>query len=244
MPTYLAPVQFFLMLRWLRPDGEITPIRKSFTMVGTQDQFTFALGEGFLLSATFAPGTAIPLDPGAVFFTLILERNAPDGSTFGWVLISDYMSGYHYPTWPFGRQVFSQEGPGRLRSITGTTPAAGAEISETVPTNVRWNLIAFRAKLTTSAVAATRKPDLTIDDGVTILAQSGSNAAIVAINNATSTWCNSGYAGAINAAGDNMGPLPQIFLRGAYRIRTTTTALDVGDQWTAPQYLVQEWVDG
>jgi hypothetical protein len=244
MPTYLAPVQFFLMLRWLRPDGEITSIRKSFIMVGTQDQFTFALGEGFLLSATFAPGTAIPLDPGAVFFTLILERNAPDGSTFGWVLISDYMSGYHYPTWPFGRQIFSQEGPGRLRSIVGTTPAAGAEVSELVPTNVRWELIAFRISLATSAAVSNRKPSFIIDDGVNTLFQSDSNLTVTASNNGQVTLCNTGFVNAAITNAASIAPCPPFMLRGAWRIRTTTSAIDVADQYASPKYLVREWVDG
>jgi len=48
------------------------------------------------------------------------------------------------------------DGPGCLRSIVGTTPGAGAEISETVPTNARWEPIAFTARFVASATVANR----------------------------------------------------------------------------------------
>jgi hypothetical protein len=33
-------------------------------------------------------------------------------------------------------------------------------------------------------------------------------------------------------------------LPAAFRIRTTTISIDVGDQYSAVQYLVKEWIEG
>jgi hypothetical protein len=244
LPTLILPILFQVTMRWLRPDGEIVTTRKPFNATAAFQEFTFTLGEGFLLSANISPITALPLDPGTFYVNLLIERDTPEGGFYMWVLIADYMDGYHYPTWPFGRQIFSHEGPGSIRSIVGTTPGAGAEVSETVPSNVRWELIAFRISLVTSAVVATRKPSFTIDDGLNVLLQSDSNAAIAASNNGQATLANVGFANPIVTNAACLAPCPPIMLFAGFRIRTVTSSIDVGDQYASPKYLVRQWVSG
>jgi hypothetical protein len=69
--------------------------------------------------------------------------------------------------WPGSLLLSSLDVAGILRSITGTDPAAGAEISETVPTGARWRLRALAATLVTSATVANRTVSLRVDDGTT-----------------------------------------------------------------------------
>ena len=51
--------------------------------------------------------------------------------------------------------------------VTGGNPAAGAEISVTVPAGKWWKLLSVRFTLVTSAAAANRRPALALDDGTT-----------------------------------------------------------------------------
>jgi hypothetical protein len=126
--------------------------------------------------------------------------------------------------------------------VTGTTPGAGSEINETVPAGVIWQLKTFIYKLTTSATVANRTSHLIIDDGANVLLNSASVIAQVASNGLT---YNTGDDAFSLTVADNMVWLQSVAslrLLPGYRLRTLTTNLQAGDQYTAPQYLVTEWL--
>jgi hypothetical protein len=241
-PVIAPPIAIILNLRFMRPDGEIATTRKVFNTATTSGSFTFTLGEGFLLSASAYATTGAMQEPGGLFLTLLVVRDIGDPNTYPWILFADYCTNNHFPTWPFGRVIFPQDGPGRIRSITGTVPAAGADISETVPTGVRWILLALRATLTTSATVATRIPNLTLDDGANIFSYNG----LLAQTQGASTTTPWTWAGNVPSGSSGISALLALttpnLLQQAFRIRTQTAAIQAGDQWTAPQYLVQEWI--
>lgn len=160
-------------------------------------------------------------------------------------LFSDYLSLRNQPSYPLGRILNPRDGPGAIRSIAGTDPAAGVEISETVPANAVWRLKSFRASLVTSAVAATRQVSIIIDDGTTTLKQvfvNATQAASLTRNyNIMADWAL--HATAIQA--ELYAPLPgDLILEAGSRIRTSTVAIDGGDNWGAPQLDVEEWING
>lgn len=132
-----------------------------------------------------------------------------------------------------------------MRSITGTNPAAAAEISETVPVGSRWKFKGMRAVLTTSATVANRNVTLTIDDGTnTIL--SGGAVYNQAASAAFTYWFAPGLTNSVQTSVIAQVPIPPtdtLILPSGYRIRTLTGALQAGDDWGAPQYLVEEEVD-
>ncbi len=136
---------------------------------------------------------------------------------------------------------FSLNAGDGVRSITGTDPAANVEISETVPTNARWRLRALRASLTTDANVASRVAHLQFDDGTNLyyVAQGSQNQAA----GATYPY-NFGLGGAnkvfVTVANDQV-TLPDLVLTAGHKITTSTANRQVGDNWTAPQYIVQEW---
>lgn len=241
--TILVATSFSLQLRWLRPDGEIVSTRKRIDAPFLPQTLTFTLGEGFLLSATLTPLVLNPLQYNGVFCTLTVERDLPEAGFYHWVLFADYISGNHFPTWPYGVQIKLTDGAGRIRSITGTAPAVGADVSETVPSSVRWRLLSFTATLTTSAVVANRFPVYVIDDGANILFRSPPVASVPA---STTVSLNLENVGSTVGASVSTQVLPydsSILLAASFRIRTVTSLIDAGDQWTAPHYLVQEWQD-
>lgn len=134
-------------------------------------------------------------------------------------------------------QVVANDG---TTSIGGTDPAAGVEISDAVPANARWNLLAWRATFVTDGTAGNRTAQLVIDDGTNILHFIPSST----VQATTLTW--NYHASNIGAAQFNSGvqlflPLPPVLtLPAGYRVRTSTGAIVAGDNWGAARLLVQE----
>ena len=131
---------------------------------------------------------------------------------------------------------------GRLRSITGTDPAAGAEISETVPDRRRWKILSIAITLTTDATVDDREVRLIIDDGTnTILIVRLTNKQ-AATNTYSYYFTNIGVAETkrINSI---LIPIPTLTLSPNSRIQTSTDKMKAGDNYAAPQLLLKEWID-
>jgi len=147
-------------------------------------------------------------------------------------------------SWPPGEFRESIVGPGTLRSVLGTDPAVGVEVSETVPTNTRWLLRGMRVTLVTDATVIARTVRLLIDDGANTLfllpAQTNQSASYSFNYHAVPL----GYQPA--AVGLEITiPLPPvgILLLQGWRIRTLTSNFQVGDDYGAPRMLIEEWLE-
>lgn len=232
-------------IRLLRADGGVyiqniplanIPSDGSISVVEAQ------LAEGFMLSAEVGPTSDNP-QRGQTFIQLGLLHGRSGGAIFTQQLIADYISNQHIPSWPGGTQIHSVDGPGHLRAITGTQPTPGNDILETVPVNVRWRLVTFRSALHTSAAAANRQVKMVVSSGGVISFAAGSPVTQPAsvpfgyVMSPGSTAQSDGF-GVITLP----GPLGQSLLPGM-TIGTATTNLDAGDQWDAPLYLVEEWIE-
>lgn len=158
-------------------------------------------------------------------------------------LFCGYVSHARRMSWPPGvfEPMFS--GHGLMRSITGTNPAAGAEISETVPTNAVWRLWGLTIPLTTDATVANRRVTLRLDDGTNDFHRYLAHAAQAA--SLLRTYCAYpiGYA-TVDIGQDTPILLasPPPFLFQGWRIRTSTISLQAGDDYGAPQLFVEEWI--
>jgi hypothetical protein len=130
---------------------------------------------------------------------------------------------------------------GLIRSITGTDPAANVEISETVPAGMRWVLLAFAATLVTDATVASRTPWLLIDDGVTELANFAAIGITAASGSSRYSWSNKGFQDAGMSNGRFGSSIATLILTAGFRIRTLTASFQAGDNWGAPQYLVEQF---
>lgn len=199
-------------------------------------------GCGWILNAHVVASSGTPRR-GQCFVRLQVIQ----GFTGATISIGTVLQGYVQDTsaraWPGSPIEASTRGPGVIRSVTGTDPAAGAEISETVPTNARWRLLAIRFTLVTDANVANRRPNLSLDDGTTEVARS----LITADATAGATFHYSYQMGVQSQAGSgnyfNAHLCAQHALPGGFRIRTATTNLQVGDNFGAPQLLVEEWIE-
>jgi len=228
--------------RWLTPDGEI---KEGQLDTGVFSGFIFktiTLFEGWLLSFAAQQFVIGPAGSWAFLQAQIYRGAAeitlgdPDG-----IIWQGYVPGYISNGWPGTPSKEIGDGPGVLRSITGTVPGAGADISEVVPSQRRWTLLGLKATLTTSAFVTNRIVRVLLDDGANAFYLVGSSVAQVA-----STVINYTFTPGIPFYNDLNGsmalPIPSpTQLKSPFRIKTNTLTLNATDQWTAPQYLVAEW---
>lgn len=204
----------------------------------------FQIGEGWLLNAQVTVTSGTPAI-GQTFARLSIVHGLTSAAIDLFTVAADYVTAklpLSYPGSPVARSV---DGAGALRSITGATPGAGAEVSETVPTGARWELIAFKVVFATSATVANRFPRLLLDDAANVFCDVFSGGTFPASNNGAITWAQGIPLTGTFPTTNIDAPLPVNLRLGAgFRIRTTTGGIQVGDQYSAIQYLVREWIEG
>ena len=199
---------------------------------------------GWLLGGQVFASAGTPLI-GQTFVVVEVVRGESTAAIATQVLAAGYVTAKQPLLFPQVRPQSSLDGGGALRSITGATPAAGAEISETVPTGARWDLVAFRAIFTTSVTAATRKPCLLLDDGTNVYIRLSISSTQSASLSANYNWLQGQGTIVLDGSLDFLSPLPvNVRLGSGHRIRTTTASIQAGDQWSTIQYLVREWIEG
>lgn len=199
-------------------------------------------GAGFLLScvATLASGSA---NRGQCYVRAQVQRSTGTPAVKLHNVVGGYLSDDYSPSFPYGKIEGPLEGSGALRSILGSDPAAGVEISETVPTGARWRLRAMRAVLTTDITIASRYPEIVVDDGTTVFFRSPSSALIIADRAiGVSVLSNANFNYALSTDIDIQIPADLQLLAG-WRVRTSTFGIVAGDNWAAPQMLVEEWIE-
>jgi hypothetical protein len=203
---------------------------------------TIRLAEGFLLSLIVGlVGTTARR--GQVYMRAGISTAPGETGIDPLILVQGYGTAEFVLAWPPGFQEPAVSGPGMLRSITGTDPAANTEINETVPTDARWRLHAVTAVLVTDGTAATRTARLQIDDGATVVLSI--QPATTQIASLTRTYTAGAYGVTLTTyTPEIMWPLPpDLYLFQGWRIRTATDSRQVGDNWGAPQLLVEEWIE-
>lgn len=138
----------------------------------------------------------------------------------------------------------SLSGFGNVRSIAGTDPAAGLEISETVPTNARWRLKVLRGALVTTANTGDREPHLRLTDGTNDIFYLPAGASQTASLTRNYQWSNIGAQ--VDAAVSTERAkimVESLQILQAYTVGTTTSNIQANDNWGAPRLLVEEWIE-
>ena len=138
------------------------------------------------------------------------------------------------------RRPTCRPGEGRIRSITGTDPAAGAAMIVTVPAGVLWRFISMNVTLVTDANVAARNAHFFFDDGANIYLRCTNDQGQA--ENLTQIYA---VANGIHMgfASPNIQSIPcpsDLFLPAGHRIREGTNNFQAGDNWGAPQLLVEQ----
>jgi hypothetical protein len=241
-----ASVRVQLSGRFLNSEGRIVSFAHDVLPATdrTASTLTRALGAGWLLEASVRAIVGTPLI-GQCFAILSIVRGSTGAIVDLSTLAAGYVTAVQRLAWPGSPIQSSLEGAGALRSITGATPGAGAEISETVPTGARWDLLAVQFTLTSSATVATRSVFLRLDDGTNDVFRADANFAHVASTVGVYNFGQGLVTPLAAHIGGLLAGLPiNIRLGAAFRWRTLTSSIQVGDQYSAVQYLVREWIEG
>ena len=159
-------------------------------------------------------------------------------------LSAGYLTDSKTLSWPPGVFEAFTDGPGLIRVVTGTDPAANTEITETVPTNARWKIRAIYFLLATDAAVVNRAVELRFDDGTDPLYQ----ISCIQVQTASLNWnyfaglLGESRQGTIATASINL-KLPDVVLFQGYRIRTLTGSLQATDNYGAPLIEIEEWIE-
>lgn len=118
--------------------------------------------------------------------------------------------------------------------VTGDDPAAGAEVSVTVPDGEVWELFSVRVQLVCDATVANRRSALSLTDGTTEFFRAHSIANQTASETTTYQFADM-YQHTSQLLGKLAIRIPQSFtLLGGWTVETQTDSLQAGDDYGAP----------
>lgn len=239
-----AAVTVVLEGRFQSVDGKVGPYR--FTHVPNTDRSsasgTFPMGSGWLLNLQARVTGAAPRR-GQCFVLVEIVRGGSSATESLGALMQGYVTATSRLVWPGSAVTDSACPPGVLRSILGTGPGAGLEITETVPSNARWRLLALFLTLVTDATVANRDAALTFDDGINTVARFPAAQNQLASLTTRYLWTSGGARVAIAQDRTIVTPIPDIWLPDAFRYKTVTTNIAAGDAWGGPRLLVEELIE-
>lgn len=204
---------------------------------------SYPLGAGYLLNLSVFVGSGAPL-AGQTFARLQLIRGRTGATLPIGTLLQGNITANLDRAWP-GSPIESPQAGVVPRIISGTTPALGGEIAETVPTGARWELVSVATLLTTSAVALNRRPSLIIDGGVSQrYARSPQAQTLAASLSKTCYWmAGMPHETGITADALTAGLPIGVHMLAGHRFVTATESMNVGDQYGAPLYQAREWLE-
>lgn len=240
-----AGVTLLLAGRFMQLNGEVTSFTHYLTPATdrTLSSATTALGNGFILNLTVRAFSGSP-QIGQCWARVQVYRGQNTTPTLLGTLAAGYVTYIQPLAYPAGIVRGSLDGPGAIRSITGSVPAAGAEILETVPAGARWRFLSLRAELVTSVDAANRVVTFVFDDGVNVFAVAGANFVQAASLGRIYDVGAYGILGDLGNARVAVAAPADLVLPAGARIRSLTQSLQAADEWSAPQLLVEEWIEG
>lgn len=181
---------------------------------------------------------------GQCFVIIRIVRGEGSAAVSLGTLLQGYVTAQQDLAWPGSPIQSSIEGGGVLRLITGTIPAAGGELSETVPTGARWELLCLACSFSTSAAAGDRRPMIAFVSGAIGHFLKQLPGVVAPSSGATLIWAaNIGDAASgVFLRLTSQLPTGQNLLEG-FQIVTTTDNMAAGDQYSNVKLLVREWLE-
>jgi len=220
-------------IRILRPHGAIETVFLQLTpgFAGTLYTVSQQLLEGYILSAgiTLTSNTALL---GPCYAWLTLRRFGAGLGNLTRTLISGNLQLNRAISWPERQALSPTEEALQILTFSIGNPAAGVDITYSVPVAMRLTLFVFGAQLVTSATAGTRTATLEILFGGNVVAAIDATATQAPSLTRHYTGYGNGFAG--GSGGTNIyWPLPSpTVLAGSMQLVTSTANLSATDQWS------------
>lgn len=206
----------------------------------------FTMQEGYLLSILATALTTATR--GSVFVRASINRSqltsgaANQGSEQ--ILFADYATARQGPAWPQGRILFPTEGPGNILTPVVGNPAAGADLSFSVPTNQRWRLASFAALYTIANAGVARIIRVLLKNAAGAVVWQASAQQSGAVNTAPVVSAAPGqFTSVVDTTSINL-PLPAPCLLGpGYTVATSTLNINATDQYSTINVSLESWED-
>lgn len=245
--SYNAYWSLGVAVHWRTARSDGSTVANSETHIPNTDRTAktndYELGSGSLLNVTvFISSTGAAA--GTTFVIVQLVRGIGPAAIVLGTLLAGYVTASQALGWPGSPISSSLDYAGALISFTASAPAPGVEIVESVPQGARWELVAFRAVLTTSAVAGARDVALGLRVIGGLIAEAIQSAAVGPGTSFGYSW-GEGLPSRDNVQTRACAPLGHgIVLPGALAtFETLTRNMQAGDQWGSIYFLVREWLE-
>jgi len=133
----------------------------------------------------------------------------------------------------------------REYAVGHANPSAGHDFTITVPGSKVWIPVALKATLTAAVSVHNRNAIVQVGDGTQIVAEQASAFNVTSGQAVRHSWLWD-YRAAVEDPNDVVitQPIPEMILRPAWTIGTTTANLQATDQWSAITLVVVEFYTG
>lgn len=208
-----------------------------------RNRLDIPMGLGYLLNLTVVAIDATPCI-GQTFARVTVIRGFTGATIVLGTVLQGYVTSQQALGFPGSPIATSVEGLGYIRLVVGTTPAAGAQISETVPTAARWHVLRMYSFLITDATAGNRFARMDFFTGGLGTFRGTQPTAQGPSATVNYTWAPNLPIAADAVNGAYMQPLPhEPFLLEGQVFSTAVSGMAAGDQWGQPQFYVREWLE-
>ena len=243
-----APSQTLIVtVRFLIASGPTILGQYTYTLPSDRSFWTHSIPmtNGYMLAVTvdLIPTGGILAQRGQCYCQCNIQRQGAAPQIESFVLFSDYVSADLSPSWPSYTSISSVSGIGAIRTISGTTPAAGAGLNATVPTNARWRWHHIYFFYQASATVATRQVWLYFTDQAGNIFYYYVSPTTQAAGQGYNYSFSIGLGFQVQAASSVMTSLPIIDSDGGWLMHAGANAMQAGDQISSPTYAVEEWID-
>ena len=203
----------------------------------------FPLGTGYMLNIlAYGPSSGVQI--GQCYVCVQLVRGLFGGKTVLATLLAGYVGGFNYLGWPGSPITNMTDGPGALLNIAVSSPAAGQEWGQAVPTNARWQVLAVIFQLVTGTTVLSRMPAIAVQPTAQVDVFAGTPFQQAA--NLTDYYTFAPGWPYLDASGRGIidAPLPrELIVRGGASIYSSTSGLQATDQYSNVVLTVREWID-
>lgn len=230
--------------RFLRPDGVIVPVVRTFTPTADRslNSFTIPPTEGYLLG--LHAGTMGVPQAGMCYITVLVNRPQAPAGTELHALLAGYVTNSFHPSWPNSPLRDPRDGQGNLRLVSVLGPGSGVEMSVTVPTGARWRIVSYAPLFTTSAAVPVRTPRLYMTiAGVVVAVHEAPSTQAASLVRRYSWVAGLGYAQAPVVNSVLIGLPPSLIIPAGGVIATLTDGMDPGDIYSTAGLTVEEWIE-
>jgi hypothetical protein len=205
--------------------------------------FDVGVGVGLLLNCSVIVTSGAPL-VGQTYVMVQAIRGLGGATMVIGCLLGGYVTAMQHLAYPGSPVESSIAGGGYIRNIFGTAPGPGGNFQETVPTGARWQFIGAFVQFTTDATAVNRRVGLLLNG-----AGAAFYKALIPSDQPANKLYEYSFGNGAPLVQDTSAlhflqgtPVDAVMLAGG-DFRGSVANFQLGDQFSAPQYCVREWLE-